>query len=146
MTIASELESVLLAAERTLPAPREACSVFSVEPFIATMISSRSLNSENLATLDVLRRKVEISRHLRAFYDCDLKHGHSSETVQPEFAAALCSIFLFVYSEAADLKCLNAALKMLDGILLNPSFHAEKRLREIANSLVEQVNLNNASS
>lgn len=104
-----------------LPSPREKSGVFSVEAFLASRSSEEIvLLPESLEIYGKLRRKVEVARRLFAHYTADIARPAGDDIVHPGYAQLLCAQFLIIAQKSGDPRVLNAALKMLDGILLAP--------------------------
>jgi len=84
---------------------------------LAALQSRAWLDREELASLDGLARKIEISGRL---------------PLAPEAIDALLAAYLLAYAQTRDLRHLNTVLKALDGTLKSPrpSVEAEGRLRQ----------------
>jgi len=106
----------LLAGLRTgLPAPRDRQGAFATEPCLA------GLELDALApcdpVLERLAKKIEVPRKLLAYYTPDLARASAPEPVAPAYAVYACAAYLAIADRFGDLKFLNTALKLVDGIL-----------------------------
>ncbi|MBR1190548.1 hypothetical protein [Bradyrhizobium sp. AUGA SZCCT0160] len=126
-----------------LPAPRAADEFFSVECFLA---EQRELVDivKHRATFDRLRRKVELTRRLLAFYDRDWRQPGDGIVAAPQYAMLLCAQLLALAEADREWTCLNAAFKMLDGILLAPEIVSAPSLKAWAERLAEGMTLSHA--
>jgi hypothetical protein len=126
-----------------LPAPRAAGEFFSVECFLA---EQRELDAivRHRVTFDRLRRKVELTRRLFAFYDLDWRRSADEIVAAPQYATLLCAQLLTLAEAHCEWASLNAAFKMLDGILLAPQIVSMPSLRAWAERLAEGMTLSHA--
>lgn len=96
------------------------------------------LNDATLPILHRLMRKAEISKKLLSRYNDDF-------TV-PDDAVALAAgdiekFLLVLLRHVDDLKCLNAALKIADGILIAPVYRADAAMTARLDSCLAGVNI-----
>jgi len=123
-----------------LPQPRDRSDAFSVESFLAGCVRLEDILSvENRSRLAILRRKVEVSRKLAVYYERDLRKPLSDEAADPQYALLLCGLYLAIADRTGELVSLNAALKMMDGILLAPTVPADAGLDKWADQILART-------
>lgn len=144
MTIVADLSRRLSDLAATLPEPRQMPGQFSVEPIVAALAAEPEILLAQTGDLDVLQRKTEVARRLGAFYTPDAKLRVGDDVVHPDYALALCAIFLLFAERSNNAKYLNTALKMLDGILLAPTMPEDPFLSECALKLATRVGIPDA--
>jgi hypothetical protein len=131
-----DTHSLLADLWRRLPPPRQRDGLFSVESFLHGLRSAADIEQAGVAeVLEALSRKVEVARRLRAFYRPDFRNA--DETLVAEgYPAYLCAVDLLAAQTLPDYKFLNCALKMLDGILVEPTLAPELALDAWAEDLL----------
>lgn len=132
--------SELVRLRARLPQPRSRADAFSVEEFLAGCGGlDEILRVENRERLAALRRKVEVSRRLAAHYEHDGRKPLGDEVADPQYALLLCGFYLAIADRTGDLVSLNAALKMMDGILLAPAVPADGGLDKWADEILART-------
>ncbi|HKR43082.1 MAG TPA: hypothetical protein VJU59_25955 [Paraburkholderia sp.] len=126
-----------------LPAPRAAGEFFSVECFLAEQRELADI-VKHRASFDRLRRKVELTRQLFAFYDLNWRQSADGIVVAPQYATLLCAQLLALAEADREWTYLNAAFKMLDGILLAPEIVPTHSLKAWAERLANGMTLAHA--
>lgn len=91
------------------------------------------------ATLIRLTRKAEIAGKIARAYDADWRRPIDPDPIAPETGALLCALFLDQCRNAGDPRYLNAALKMLDGVMREPDIRADIALRADAEKLADAI-------
>lgn len=86
-----------------------------------------------------LSRKAEIAGKIARAYDADWRKPTDPNPIGPETGALLCAIFLDQTRSAGDPRYLNAALKMLDGVMREPDIRADIALRADAEKLADAI-------
>lgn len=119
-SLVEDSRAALLSLLANLPPARPAAEGFSVESFVADLLTLQE--SETTMGLETLCKKIEVSRRLRLFYSTDLSKPLSEETPASGYAEALAAAFLHFGLARGDWKWLNTVLKMEWGILLSPTF------------------------
>ncbi|MHC5113734.1 MAG: hypothetical protein ACYTGP_04825 [Planctomycetota bacterium] len=122
-----------------LPEPRRRPDCFCLEPMLHEYRDDGAPDAAGVARLDQLARKVEVARRLWAFYEPDLSRPVERTLVHDAYAAHLCAVFLSTAARTADPKFLNTAVKMLDGMLLEPALAGDAVLAETAEELVRML-------
>jgi hypothetical protein len=145
MTTAADPDRQIARLHAVLPAPRSREGAFSVEPFLMVLTSARDvLANASRDPLERLRRKVEVARHLYAYYDAASWKPCTVELADPGYVSLLCAFYLTWADRNGDLVALNAALKMMDGILLAPIIPKDPSLDDWAEYLLERIHITNA--
>lgn len=135
-----DADAELARLRASLPQPRDRVGAFSAESFLAGCERLEDiLRVENRDRLTVLRRKVEVSRKLAAYYEADLRKPLSDEVADSQYALLLCGLYLAIADRTGELVSLNAALKMMDGILLAPSIPADSGLNKWADRILART-------
>lgn len=129
----------------SLPAARNRGDVFSVEIFLTDCVRTDDvLRADNRTKLTALRRKVEVARKLAAHYESDLRKPSDDAVADPQYALLLCACYLALADKAGDIESLNAALKMMDGILLAPVLPADSGLDRWAERILASASFRDA--
>jgi hypothetical protein len=88
--------------------------------------------------VEMLGRKVEVTRRLERSYDADRK-SLGDAPVAAGYANLFCGLCILVFLQAGDHKPLNTALKLLDGWLLAPGVDWHPALLAAAEKALEQA-------
>src|SRR5262245_37724923 len=123
-------EEIVTRYAGALAPPRPPVGGFGVEAFLAG--TWRALIEPPVRyrrELEALAKKVEVGRRLYVAYDAEIKRAMTNEVAHPSYVALLCAIFLAVAEQGPAWRFLNTALKMTDGVLLEPSWAADAVLQ-----------------
>jgi hypothetical protein len=107
---------------------------FSVPAFLSG-VDPRTGDAE---VLEALARKIEVARRLHESYDATLGRPASATLLDPAWLPALGAAFLDAAERMRDLKWLNTALKLQDGVLREPSFAGDAALEARIRRMLEQ--------
>lgn len=121
-----------------LPTPRSMEGGFSLEAFIAEFgVADTGFMERQLPILTRLTRKAEVARRLFTAYTPDLERPASSEILSPAHALALTGLLLAAAERFGDYRSLNCAIKMLDGIVIEPPIGGSALLEAWAGRLLD---------
>ena len=100
---------------------------FSVVEFLAALQQGAVAEP---AVLEALARKVEVARRIHERYDAALRAPASPAILPASWVPALGAAFLDAAERTGDLKWLNSALKLQDGVLREPPFAGHPALED----------------
>ena len=100
---------------------------FSVVEFLTAL--DRGAVADH-SVLEALARKVEVARRVHERYDAGLRAPVSEAILAASWVPALGAAFLDAAERTGDLKWLNSALKLQDGVLREPLFTGHPALEE----------------
>lgn len=124
-----------------LPAPRGKQDCFSTEFFLFDLAQAlpQSPSDEGYLALERLCKKVDVVRHIHAFYSPDLTQPLGNESIAPTYLALLAAVLLQCAEIRSDPKFLNSALKLLDGHVNRIPADLAHVLSVQADALLEKV-------
>lgn len=105
--------------------------VFSVRAFLES-------GSTDTAILEALARKVEVAGRVHELYDSELRTPASESLLDPALLPTLGAAFLDAAERGGDLKWLNTALKLNQGVLHEPPFGGDASLEARIARLLER--------
>lgn len=86
---------------------------------------------------DRLRRKIEVARKVYQTYEPDLSRPTSSVPLSAEAINQLCALMLLAALRQRDVRFLNSALKLIDGILAPANVQVSQRLISLAHATLQ---------
>ncbi|GMV55112.1 MAG: hypothetical protein AMXMBFR6_09170 [Betaproteobacteria bacterium] len=112
-------------------APLGALSALDLDEALCSK-SWADLTAEAEANLDRLRKKIEVVRKLYRYYLPDMSGPANPTPLSPEALQRLCALLLKAALLRNDMRYLNSALKLLDGILDQDEGIFQEDLRRLA--------------
>lgn len=127
--------TVLGAAIRSQLPPAMGGGGFDTEQFIASL-DVQALSDADASSLERLTRKIEVGRKLVKSYEAGLSKIRDGSPVRSEFALLLAVLFFQAGMVRRDWKWINTGVKMVEGILLQPSLDIPPGLKDVAAMIV----------
>ena len=132
-------DPVLIAARDLLPPPRGSDG-FATEEFLAELASGQQeIDEEAAARIERLCKKVEVPKRLLTGYSDDLNTSITDDPVDPAYAKYFMLMLFALAEQNEDLKYLNCALKLLDGVLILPVFEVDESSRRLGDSVAARM-------
>ncbi|MDO9418345.1 hypothetical protein [Pararhizobium sp.] len=102
----------------------------------ALLSGGANLAFEQLSSsqLDRLRRKIEVARKLHRAYERDLSRPATATPLSAGGVNQLCAVMLLSALRCQDPRFLNAALKLIDGLILPAAVPVSAELISLAQS------------